>query len=98
MIESAQRRLNHKAYHVCIAVLINKMLKGYGHNFQELAVFANVSIRTLRKIRRGDESVENSLCQDVYYVLAEYYHYSNYKIIADISKCDGAMLRGRKEY
>ena len=98
MIESAQRRLNHKAYHECIADLINEMLKGYSHNYQELAVFANVSIRTLRKIRRGDACVEKSLCQDVYYVLAEYYHYSNYKIIADISKCDGAMLRGRKEY
>ncbi|MBP3832824.1 MAG: hypothetical protein ILA03_02555 [Bacteroidaceae bacterium] len=98
MIESAQRRLNHKAYHVCIAVLINKMLKGYGHNFQELAVFANVSIRTLRKIRRGDESVEKSLCQDVYYVLAEYHHFSTYMIIADLEECDKAMLEDRKEY
>jgi len=98
LIESERRRLDHKAYHECIADLINEMLKGYSHNYQELAAFANVSIRTLRKIRRGDVCVEKSLCQDVYYVLAEYYHYSNYKIIDDISKCDGAMLRGRKEY
>lgn len=78
--------------------MINYMLRVYSHNFQELATIANISVRTLRKIRNGDVTVEKTLCLNVYYVLAEYHNYSNYKIKSDLAICDAELLKDRKEY
>lgn len=74
------------------------MLRGYTHTLDELASYAEISNKTLRKIRRGDMSVEHRHYLNVYTILAEYKHYSNYKMISDLGKCYLALFIGRKEY
>ena len=94
------RELNYAAYHECMAGLINYMLIDYKHfhTLEELASSANITVKTLRKIRRGDVSVEDKLCLKVYIILAEFKHYTNYRISCDLALLNQALLEGRKEY
>lgn len=92
------RELNHAAYYHTLGEKITVMLRGYPHSYDELASYAHICNKTLYKIRMGDASVDHRHYINVYTVLAEYHHYSNYKINSDLQECDKQLLEGRKEY